>query len=103
MSYTSLPYDSISSKNVLFNSNRSYRLSRCYNQNKGQFELKMSPAGMIGILIILVCCICTNNVAFGLEENDSYFDQLMNMREARNWVCTKVHRIVYANSIVLCF
>ena len=86
-------------QNVLFLRNRSYRLSRCYNQNEGQFDLKMSPAGMIGISIILVCCICTNNVAFGLEENDNYFDQLMNMREARNWVCTKVHRLVYANSI----
>ena len=85
--------------NVLSLRNRSYRLSRCYKRNEGQFDLKMSPAGMIGISIVLVCCICTNNVAFGLEENDNYFDQLMDMREARNWVCAKVHRLFYANLI----
>ena len=90
-------------QNVLSLRDRSYHISRCYNRNEGQFDLKMSPAGMIVISIVLVCSICTNNVAFGLEENDNYFDQLMNMREARNWVCTKVHRLVYANSIDIFF
>ena len=86
---------------VLYPRKRSYQISRCYNQNEGRIDLKMSPTSMLGMSIVFVCCICTNDGAFDLEENHNLInlinglmklDQMLSTREATYLVCTKTQR-----------
>ena len=93
---------------VLYPRKRSYQISRCYNQNEGRIDLKMSPTSMLGMSIVFVCCICTNDGAFDLEENHNLInlinglmklDQMLSTREATYLVCTKTQRPLWANLI----
>ena len=102
ISHTIFTYYSVSTF-VLYPRNRSYQISRCYNQNEGQIDLKMSPTSMLAMAIVLVCCICTNDGAFDLEENHNLInlvnglmklDQMLSTREATYLVCTKTQRLL---------